>query len=314
MTNDLTVLDYREYYSSIRNHRIEKKAYLTKENCETIEQPAGFLEHPECLLVDKGYEEPLYLRENIEIIFKEEYLCDFPELGIEKRIILKNKLVLPNEPPARYLMISGKLFKVFTLEQIREANSINIYCERSLPDFLWKEYQVERRFPDLKLEPSGYYFEGIRHDLQPLFDVSEILKGTSLLIFTDKELYQIRSFVIGMRHAFDSFPQSWKVDVETEHMEELGFYRGTPVVKLLPSAFTNSPFSRKLHKDEIEEDDMICTLWDIETVRDVLNANDRKITALIPKGITEEGLAVFSSKQLGWLKDRFHVFWAINKI
>jgi len=313
MTNELDVLEYREYYSSIRNRMAEKKVYLTKANCEVVGQPVGFLEQPECLLNNNGYEEPLYLRENIEIIFKEEYNNRFSELGIEEKVVLKNKLSLPSESPVRYLMISGRLSKVFSLEQIGNANSLNIYNELNLPDSFWKQYQVEKRFPELSLQPSGFYFGRVQQELEPVFDVSGVLHEKQLMTYTDKELYRIRSFLIGKLYDFDSLPQSWRIKIEPDHMEELGYYGGMPVVKLLPSALTDSPLSTILDKTEIEYDDILCSLWDVETLRIILNANNRKITALIPKGMTEDELAVFSTHQLGGLKERFHVYLACNK-
>lgn len=313
MLNEFVKLDYRAYYHSIRNHAVEKNVLLTKENCEVIGQPVGFLEQPDCLLDDNGYEKPLYKRENIEIVFKDEFFNCFPTLGIEEKTILKNKLSLPNESPICYLMISGRLHKVFTIEQIRKTNSVIIYDEKKVSDNMWKEYQINKRFPNMNLEPSGYYFERIQQSLQPLFDVEKLLQKKQLKLYTEKELYQIRSFVIGIQHKFDSFPQSWKIKLEPKHMKELGYYRGESVIQLLPSAFTDSPFANKLNNREIEDEDILCTLWDVETVRDVLNANNRKITSLIPKGMTVSGLAVFSSKEIGWLKERLHVFFACNK-
>ncbi|WP_218135434.1 hypothetical protein [Paenibacillus sp. 276b] len=134
------------------------------------------------------------------------------------------------------------------------------------------------------------------------------------VIYSELDYYRDHSFLVRLEALFHLLPKAWKINVHQDHIETVALYRGDPFVRLLSSAFEGSPLSKKLNIEEIEQDDIVCTLWDIEPIRDILNMNNRKITLLIPRGITEEGLAVFSLDQDKWFREKFHVFWAMNRL
>ncbi|SEB27494.1 hypothetical protein [Paenibacillus sp. 276b] len=104
----------------------------------------SILEAPTALLIkDNEFEEPLYLREGIEIVFTQDYIRLLPEIGLEAEFIVKNELETPKEKPVWYIMRSGKLSKVYSKEHINLANSIEIYSCQKIPSFLWKREQVK---------------------------------------------------------------------------------------------------------------------------------------------------------------------------
>lgn len=315
MDKELSTYNYSEYYSIIRSQMGDKIALLTKDNCEIINETISFFETPKALLIkDDGYEEPLYLREDIEIIFIQDYLNQLPEIGLEKEDLIKNDLVIPLENPVRYILKSGKLLQVYSLEHVNAANSIQLYDKQNIPSFLWTTEQVEQNFPKSSFVPAGYYLNKVNRRMCPLFNVEKSSVEKGLIIYSDYDYYSIKSFLIGLESSFYILPKAWKINVHPDNMSPIGVFRGEAILQLHASAFEGSPLSKKLNSQDIEDDDLVCTLWDIQPIRDILNINSKKITSLIPKGITEEGLAVFSLIQDNkWLREKFHVFWAMTR-
>jgi len=300
-------LTYREYYLALSQGNI----LLSKEQCEKIFKPVLEGEDYQYVLIDKKKEIELYNRSNegIEIVFKDDFIEEFPSKGVvtegylaigkgNKQLtsILKSSK-LNSLIPLKYLLFSGKLHPIYSLYDMKDLG-LNLYTNDNKPSYyLTEEAILEKYAVNISELPlTGFLFpESPYQASQTLYDTSSLTGDNELVFYGEEELQQVQSFYTFSEKYLADIPKLW--DIDSSKARRIGMCGEQAVLRLTSEDYKDTLFSNILTNDEIEDTHIIINIDEITRFKRLLFTQGSNIMTARPLGLTKEGRAVLELRK-----------------